>query len=319
VSLLIAPQLPRPDYSPTEASIVHPSGVLVLLGVLLVCGALGTVIAHARRPTPWTLAAVYASATFAPVSNLLVRSGVVLAERTLYSPSVGVALVYGAVLAAAWKTRPRLAALTATLLALLSIAYTVQAIPIWHDTLTVFEAMRIRGPDSYRGFALSAAVREGAGDHATAHQYFVQSLALYSRDPNVLNQAGSNALVVGDTADALTWLDAALRLDPDRATADDTGRVARPTRRYRARRCAVARRPSPRAGPADVADDARWTRRPGAGTRCDANIGRSIHNRGDGEVVSAAVRQGATRCDAIVAVTSRRRDRRTRVSYMAHQ
>lgn len=222
MSLLIAPQLPRPDYSPTEASIVHPSGVLVLLGVLLVCGALGTVIAHARRPTPWTLAAVYASATFAPVSNLLVRSGVVLAERTLYSPSVGVALVYGAVLAAAWKTRPRLAALTATLLALLSIAYTVQAIPIWHDTLTVFEAMRIRGPDSYRGFALSAAVREGAGDHATAHQYFVQSLALYSRDPNVLNQAGSNALVVGDTADALTWLDAALRLDPDRATARTT-------------------------------------------------------------------------------------------------
>ncbi len=217
LSLILVPQPPRPDYSPTEAALVHPNGALVVVGALLVVAALVAVLAHARRPTAWTLALVFAVATFAPASNLVIRSGVVLADRTLYSPSVGAALVYGGALAAAWRARARLVLGAAAAITLVAIILTVRAVPIWHDSLTVIAAMRERAPTSYRSFSISASERDGAGDYATAHAYYIRSIALFGLDPDLLQRAADNALAAHDTAYALVWLDQALRLDSARS------------------------------------------------------------------------------------------------------
>ena len=187
MSLIVVPQLPRPDYSPTEAALTHPNAILVLLGVLLVGSALGAAMAHAKRPAPWSFAVIFAAATFAPVSNLLIRSGIVIAERTLYAPSVGTALLEGAVLAVLGRTKPRLA--VGALVAVLLVA-------------------------SYRGYALSATQSDAAEDHTTARRYYGRAIGLFSRDPNVLQGASANALLVGDTALALTYLIKAVSADP---------------------------------------------------------------------------------------------------------
>ncbi len=213
LSLILIPQQPRPDYSPAEFVITHPNAGLVIAGIVLVGGALAALIVHIRRPTPRTFAVLFAAATFAPASNLLVRSGIVIAERTLYSPSAGVALLEGAALAALGRVRPRLA--VAALCAILGVSavWTLQAIPIWSDTSSVFTAMRERAPASYRGYALSATASDIAGDHATARRYYVQAIRLFSKDPEVLRDASANALLVGDTAMAITYLNDAVSAD----------------------------------------------------------------------------------------------------------
>jgi hypothetical protein len=205
-----------------EIAITHPNAGPVIVGILLVGFALAAAVIHSRRPTPWTYAGIFAAATFAPVSNLLVRSGIVIAERTLYSPSVGVALLEGAALAALGTTRPRLAVGTLVVILLVSITATRPAIPTWTDTSSVFAAMRDRAPDSYRGYALSAAESDNAGDHTTARRYYARAIGLFSRDPNVLRAASANALLVGDTAMALACLRRAVSTDP----ADSLARTA---------------------------------------------------------------------------------------------
>ncbi len=213
LSLILIPQPPRPDYSPTEIAITHPNAVLVFAGILLAGGAVAAVILHIRRPAPRTFAVIFAAATFAPVSNLLVRSGIVIAERTLYSPSAGVALLEGAALAALGRARPRLAIGTLLGILALSAVWTFQAIPIWTDTTSVFAAMRERAPASYRGYALSATESDIAGDHATARRYYARAIGLFSKDPEVLRDASANALLVGDTATAVTYLGEAISAD----------------------------------------------------------------------------------------------------------
>lgn len=213
VGLMLVPQLPRPDYSPTEAALAHPDAILVVLGGALVVAGIAVIVAHVRRPTPWTFAGVFTVATLAPVSNLIVRTGVVVAERTLYSPSVGVALVYGAALAIAWQTRRWVIVGLAGALAAVALVLTVTTVPIWHDSPTVFAAMRARAPESYKTYSLSAAEQEATNNHAAAHPYYVQSLALFSHDPTVLQDAAANALTIRDTTDALNWYDRALAAD----------------------------------------------------------------------------------------------------------
>jgi len=213
LSLILVPQLPRPDYSPTEAELLHPDGILVALGCAVVIGAAALLVAHARRPTPLTLAAFFSIVTFAPVSNLLLRTGVVVAERTLYSPSVGVALAYGAGIAAAWKARRWVVLGLACPLTALALVLTVNSVAVWRDSSAVFAAIRSRAPASYKGYALSAAASDDAGDHAGARLYYARALALFSLDPAVLENAGANALVGGDTAEALACFRRAVALD----------------------------------------------------------------------------------------------------------
>jgi len=213
VGLMLVPQLPRPDYSPTDAALAYPNAILVILGGALVVAGIAVIVAHARRPTPWTFAAVFTVATLAPVSNLIVRTGVVVAERTLYSPSVGVALVYGAALAIAWQTRRWLIMGLAGALAAVALVFTITTVPIWHDSPAVFAAMRVRAPESYKTYSLSAAEQEATNNPAAAHRYYMQSLALFSHDPTVLQDAAANALTLRDTTDALNWYDRALAVD----------------------------------------------------------------------------------------------------------
>ena len=89
VSLVLVPQPPRLDYSPPDAQVLHPALTLALLGATIV--AVGVLVAwrHVRRPTGWSFVACCAACAYLPASNLLLHTGVVVADRTLYSPSVG--------------------------------------------------------------------------------------------------------------------------------------------------------------------------------------------------------------------------------------
>jgi tetratricopeptide (TPR) repeat protein len=88
--------------------------------------------------------------TISPISNVFFLAGVLLAERTLYLPSVGAVAVAGWALVELMRRRRALGrALVATIVVLLGIR-TWTRTPTWEHTGTVFEAMLRDYPQSGR-------------------------------------------------------------------------------------------------------------------------------------------------------------------------
>jgi hypothetical protein len=212
--LLLAPQLPRPDYSPTLDELQHPNPALVVLGAALALGALAVLVRHARAPSPVTFALVFGVVTFAPVSNVALRTGIVLAERTLYSPSVGVALLLGAGLAAAWAARRRTIVVLAACLLATSAAVAAGSVSMWRSTEAVVAAMRRRDPSGYRGHYQHALLRAERGDTVGAETAYGRAIALFGRDAELLYAAGSLAHRRHDPARAADFLSRAVAADP---------------------------------------------------------------------------------------------------------
>ncbi len=251
--LLIVPHLPRIDYSPSTAALTHPDVTLVSCGAVLVILACGVLVVHARWPSRWTWAAVFAIGTFAPVSNFVVHTGVVLADRTLYCPSIGTSILLGAAIAFCMNAAARLrigAALgrlthtrgsrhpsahrahaivqrsltvavsaAAATLVIASVIDTVRTVGVWRDNQSVFTAMRDRSPNSYRGYYMLGveARTQSARTHEPsleAHRDFITAISLFDGDPILLYEAAVNALQLRDTSDALTWLAQSIDRDP---------------------------------------------------------------------------------------------------------
>jgi hypothetical protein len=96
--LLFWPAHLQADYSPQEMIASTAFGGAELLGVLMLLGLVGVVwLARHRAPilafgVSWTTVALI------PISNVLVPTGVLLAERTLFLPSIGFVLAIGGLL-----------------------------------------------------------------------------------------------------------------------------------------------------------------------------------------------------------------------------
>ena len=211
--LLVAPQEPRIDYSPSLVSLAEPPIALVLLGALLVIAALSAVVLHARRPGLVTFAIVLCAVTFAPVSNLAFRSGLIVAERTLYSPSIGIALLMGLAVQLAWQSRHRRAVVLAALWVGPAVWLSVREIPIWASSERVYETMRVRAPDSYKAHFLVGNMRVDAGRMSEATDEYAAAIRLFDADPQILYAAGAHAMRMDDTTRALEWLGRSVRID----------------------------------------------------------------------------------------------------------
>ena len=227
--LLFYPSLPRIDYSPTALALLHPDPALVAVGALLLLVGAAAFLLHARRPTPLTWALIFAAATFAPVSNLAIHTGVVLADRNLFAPSVGATLLLGLAAAALVsppvRPQPLWALFTTVTLgswAISGYASSASTIPLWHDNTTIFTAMRDRAPTSYRGYYLLAKELRATGPSADAQTDYATAIKLFDHDAGLLYDAGVNAVGLHDTADALAWLGQAVQVSANQRRARTT-------------------------------------------------------------------------------------------------
>ena len=94
--LLFWPGHLQADYSPQETAVITSFQPGVAVGILLLI-ALAVGALAARRRMPVVLLAVgWMAIALLPVSNLLVPTGQVLAERTMMLPSIGAVLLVGA-------------------------------------------------------------------------------------------------------------------------------------------------------------------------------------------------------------------------------
>lgn len=184
-------------------------GQLAGLGVIALLAAVAW---KARRSAPAATAGIAFAAVAASVAaNVVVPTGVLLAERLAYLPSVGAALVAGAV----WELLPpgRFTwAAAAAVLALLALR-TLNRIPVWRDGQRFLAALVRDAPASYRTHWALGAEAFAHGAFAAGERQMLAAIRIYPGDPAVVQELGERYLGAGLFAPAARYLSAAYRLD----------------------------------------------------------------------------------------------------------
>jgi hypothetical protein len=129
------------------------------------------------------LGVVWIGVALAPVANLVFPAGVLVAERTLYLPSAGLALAAGAGLSA-WRVRAgtqarRLGDAAAALIVVAGGVRTALRVPVWESTTSVYQSVVRDSPRSYFGPLI-------AGGYAVTEGRLTDALEAYRRAARIL-------------------------------------------------------------------------------------------------------------------------------------
>jgi tetratricopeptide (TPR) repeat protein len=164
---------------------------MILLGMFLVL-----TIALLTLATPYApragLAAGWFLITLLPVSNFFFPIGVLIAERTLYMPSLAVCFLAGyaweAVARTVEKETRRLAVAVAVVIVVVFSGRTIMRNPDWDSLLTVWKSLMRDHPESYRSQWLAAIGAWEAGNMQMAERYFLLAERIWARDSQMLSE-----------------------------------------------------------------------------------------------------------------------------------
>ncbi len=206
--LLVFPLTLRMDYSPAERTLVTtPLDGRFVLGLLCVAvwaALLGLAWRRGRKLEAFGLA--WIGLALLPVANLLYPAGVLVAERTLYLSSVGLALALGGAAAALAEVAPRRFAWVLGLVVVAGGIRTARRVPVWRDELTVVLSELEDSPRSYAGPAHMVVLYLNAHQPAKALESFRRSISIFDATlPWVYLTGAEAAITVGLplTADSL--------------------------------------------------------------------------------------------------------------------
>jgi hypothetical protein len=280
--LLVFPTHLSGDYSPTDVPIAHAFDAIQIPGLFMCAGIVLLAFVLRRRAPVVSLGLFWVVIAFAPVSNLLVPAGFLVAERTLFFPSVGVVLVAGAVVALVLSRdirleRRALALATGFLLAL-GLARSVDRQRVWKNNDVFFDQLVKDVPNSYRAHFLRARLMGERGRFRDMQREYHTAIGLFPYDVGMMLQVASDYHASGRCRPVISMLKWAYAVEPlagdgrvayvqclahegqwaQARTEALTGmRVARPTDVHRLRALLAAADSAlgrPRHGPADVHD-----------------------------------------------------------------
>ncbi len=153
--LMLWPSHLQADYSPGEILSQTAWGPMQSLGLAILVAAGAAVIAAWRRAPAIAFGLAWCAIGLFPVHNVLVPIGIVLAERTLFLPSIGVMIALGGLGAlllerAASSARLGLAVTTGVLLVLGAYRSTTRH-PVWSTQFNLwYQTANVDAPKSFR-------------------------------------------------------------------------------------------------------------------------------------------------------------------------
>lgn len=148
--LLFWPAHLQADYSPLETSVFTSLQPPVVLGALLLVAILMLAVLLHRRWPVVALGVGWMAVALLPVSNLLVASGQVLAERTMMLPSVGAVLVVAGLAANLVSARSvRVVGVVAAVLVLAGALRSASRQPVWASDQSLMVQTVEDAPRSY--------------------------------------------------------------------------------------------------------------------------------------------------------------------------
>jgi len=197
--LLIWPAHLQGDYSPRVIEQAVTWGTPQTVGAAIVVGlALIGWLLRRMAPTA-TFGLLWVAVALLPVSNILVATGIVMAERTLYLPSIGFLLAVAGVMAillqpAGAPARTGLARVAAVVTVLLVAAGVVRSAIRhldWRSQVYYWAKTVQDAPLSYRAHHAHAQLLYGLGYEGAAVSAFHTAFALYPKAWWIKNELGN--------------------------------------------------------------------------------------------------------------------------------
>jgi hypothetical protein len=165
-----------------------------------------------------TAGLAWAAAAILVVSNVLVPSGVLLAERTLYLASVGVCLAVGWIWGKGYE-RWRVAAIA--VLAIVAVAGALRTYArarVWRDDATFFPHLVADAPGSYRADWVAAMLSYMRGDSTGGERLMRSGLRIYSGNGGMWSDFAVVMERQRRWGEAASYFWASFQADPTRAS-----------------------------------------------------------------------------------------------------
>jgi tetratricopeptide (TPR) repeat protein len=161
---------------------------------LLAAALAATALAWKRRPVT-AFAIAWMALALLPVSNVIIPTGVVVAERTLFLASAGFVLLIGDLTAAVSAHRDKVrrpyriaGAIAMVTLLLLGAGKSLSRYPVWKNQLTLFQQSVIDAPKSYKAHWGLANVLVELDALPLAEARFRLAIDLYPDEPRLLQR-----------------------------------------------------------------------------------------------------------------------------------
>jgi len=185
--LLFWPARLSPEYGPPDLEIAQGPSITQLPGIVLLVAGLTLAIALRRRRPIISFGTAFAGIALLPSSNLILPAGILLAERTLFLPSVGAMLVAGAVaVPIAERLRSRsLRGVQVVLGGVLAagLAWSAWRTTFWHDNDRLFRQAVKDAPFAYRAHYMLGAWHFENERRRDGEVEYRRALKLFPYDP----------------------------------------------------------------------------------------------------------------------------------------
>jgi Flp pilus assembly protein TadD len=223
VRLLVFPADLSADYSPAVLMVAHGVSLQVVVGVAILMALVGLTWLGRERAPVMSLGLGWFLITILPVSNLIVPAGILLAERTLYLPSVGLAfIVAGIAFKATAEARPGARRALGALAALAAVALFVRTVtrnPTWMSSYTVLNTLAVEHPESSMALQHRAEGLERVGDIEDAARIYDAAATLAPNNYALAVEIGDFYGRLGEYSKAEVALRRAIAIVPDQAPA----------------------------------------------------------------------------------------------------
>jgi protein O-mannosyl-transferase len=197
--LLLWPMVLNPHYGPS-AFPASPASTYLWFAVTLAMLSVGFVVSlrAAKTDRRWLVAIGWTLLAFLPASNLFVATGQVLAERTLYVPSIGAAMLLALVVAwfagklpdAARLSRLVAVAIPFAVIGMFAVR-SAMGTQTWRGNQPIFDQMIAADTSGYTGYWQSGVEATLQGRPAEGLAFFEQAYARYKRDRGLILDLGA--------------------------------------------------------------------------------------------------------------------------------
>jgi hypothetical protein len=223
--LLLWPARLAVEYSPPHVVVHRGWSPELLPGVVVLAAGAALGALSWRRVPVAAFGLGLAAVALLPASNVFVPTGMILAERTLLLPSVGVLLAIGAWGEALWREQApkpvvrRLAAWGVALLAAAGATRAALRTTTWRDDATLLATATAETPRSYRPWYLLGQRHVREGRVAEAEVALRRAVTLFPDDYGALALLGDLYRRQDRCGSAVPLLERALLVYPDGADA----------------------------------------------------------------------------------------------------
>jgi hypothetical protein len=189
------------------------------MGVAVVLFSVVAIIVSWRRIPVVAFGLLWFGLSLLPVSNVLVPTGVLLAERTLFLPSIGFLIACAGAGEALLRRRPAMSyqkslAVAAAVAVVLGTVRSAMRMRIWHDSQTLAVASVRDAPRSWRVQRAYGEALFDIGQPRDGVQAYVRSIQWAPEPWFVRNGLSRRLRMIGDDAAALEQLRESLRQRP---------------------------------------------------------------------------------------------------------